>query len=79
MPWGGGCSFVWPHCCRLARPERRCACRRRNRQVYPGATHSYDYPYPARRSATGHTMAYDARATEQSWVQIDTFLKQHVQ
>jgi dienelactone hydrolase len=47
-------------------------------KVFPGATHAYDFPYPARTNSLGPFMKYDAAATEASWRDIDAFLAAHV-
>lgn len=43
-------------------------------EIFPGATHAFDFPLPARVNQLGHHMAYDAAATEASWALIDGFL-----
>lgn len=47
-------------------------------KIFPGATHAYDFPLPARTNRLGHFMVYDAAATEASWQAIDAFLAEHV-
>jgi dienelactone hydrolase len=47
-------------------------------KIFPGATHAYDFPLPARTNRLGHFMTYDAAATEASWRAIDAFLAAHV-
>lgn len=43
-------------------------------KIFPGATHAYDFPLPARTNRLGHFMTYDTAATEASWQAIDAFL-----
>jgi dienelactone hydrolase len=43
-------------------------------EIFPGATHAFDFPLPARTNRLGHFMTYDATATEASWQAIDAFL-----
>ncbi len=53
--------------------------RRRTRvRTFAGATHAYDFPLRARTNRLGHYMAYDPKATEESWAAIDAFLARHV-
>jgi dienelactone hydrolase len=40
--------------------------------VYPGATHSFNYPGPP-REFFGHHLEYDAKATADAWVQVRRF------
>jgi len=47
-------------------------------KIFPGATHAFDFPLPARTNRLGHFMTYDAAATEASWQAIDAFLAAHV-
>jgi dienelactone hydrolase len=47
-------------------------------KIFPGATHAYDFPLPARTNRLGHFMTYDAAATEASWQAIDAFLAAHI-
>lgn len=42
--------------------------------VYPGATHAFNFPGPARQYL-GHHMAYDAQATADAWQQVRNFLQ----
>jgi dienelactone hydrolase len=46
--------------------------------VFPGATHAFDFPLPARVNKLGHHMAYDAAATAASLALIDRFLAEQV-
>lgn len=46
-------------------------------KVYPGATHAFDYPLPVRIDRQGHHEVFDPEAAEDSWRQIDAFLKRH--
>jgi dienelactone hydrolase len=41
--------------------------------VYPGATHAFNFPLPARQYL-GHHLAYDPRATADAWRQVRNFL-----
>jgi dienelactone hydrolase len=43
-------------------------------KIFPGATHAFDFPLPARINQLGHHMQYDADATAASWRLIDGFL-----
>lgn len=47
-------------------------------KIFPGATHAFDFPQPARTNRLGHFMRYDAAATAASWQAIDAFLAQHL-
>lgn len=47
-------------------------------RIFPGATHAYDFPYPARVNALSHYMAYDETATKESWQAIGGFLNRTV-
>lgn len=47
-------------------------------KIFPGATHAFDFPLPARTNRLGHFMSYDAAATEASWQAIDAFLAAHL-
>jgi dienelactone hydrolase len=47
-------------------------------ETFPGATHAYDFPYPARVNPQGHHMAYNEVATKQSWRAIGAFLNRHI-
>ena len=47
-------------------------------KIFPGATHAFDFPLPARTNRLGHFMTFDAAATEASWQAIDAFLAAHV-
>jgi dienelactone hydrolase len=47
-------------------------------KIFPGATHAYDFPLPARTNRLGHFMTYDAAATEASRQAIDAFLAARV-
>jgi dienelactone hydrolase len=56
---------------RLARAPRGAPLRL---EIFPGATHAFDFPLPARVNELGHHMAYDAAATAASLAFIDRFL-----
>lgn len=47
-------------------------------KIFPGATHAFDFPLPARTNRLAHFMTYDAAATAASWQAIDAFLAAHI-
>jgi dienelactone hydrolase len=47
-------------------------------RVYPNATHAFDAPGGA-RYAYGHWMQHDPTATADAWIEVDAFLREHLQ
>jgi len=45
--------------------------------VYPGATHAFNFPAPA-REFLGHHLEYDAEATADAWAQVRSFLHERL-
>jgi dienelactone hydrolase len=71
----------WTHatdCTALAESLRRTGGPELTLEIFPGATHAFDFPLALRTNALGHTMKYDAAATSASWQAIDEFLARHV-
>lgn len=65
-------------CTRMAATLQQSAAPPLELHIFPGATHGYDFPGPARTNRLGHFMAHDAAATAASWAAIDAFLAAHL-